>query len=81
MAREDKGWKVFVGNLTHDTQGDDIRHFFRGFGPINDCWVARKPPGFGFAWFENERDARDAVKDMDGRDCRGNRVRVELSKA
>jgi hypothetical protein len=29
----------------------------RDFGRINDCWVARKPPGFGFVWFDSERDA------------------------
>ena len=31
--------------------------FFRDYGVINDAWVARKPPGFGFVFFDSERDA------------------------
>jgi hypothetical protein len=55
--RDDKGWKVFIGNLNPDTQSGDLRDFFRDYGTCNDAWVARKPPGFGFVWLEHERDA------------------------
>ena len=79
-----KGTKVFVGNLPLEAEARDLRDFFRDFGTISDAWVnsgalALKPTGFGFVWFDNERDARDACRDMDGRDCVGNRVRVEIS--
>ena len=91
-----------------------IADFFRDYGLINDAWVARKPPGFGFVFFDSDRDAvgnfdcfdqdffsvtkisalistscpvddrptiqRDAVRDLSGKDLRGNRVRIELSK-
>ncbi|KAJ1479886.1 hypothetical protein T484DRAFT_1669109 [Baffinella frigidus] len=80
MANHDtKGTKVFIGNLAPECDGRDLRDFFRDYGVINDAWVARKPPGFGFVWLDDERDARDAVRDLDGRDCRGKRVRIELS--
>ena len=49
--------QVFVGNLPPEAEARDLRDFFRDFGQINDAWVARKPPGFGFVWFEDERDA------------------------
>jgi len=55
--RDDKGWKIFIGNLNPDTQSGDLRDFFRDYGTCNDAWVARKPPGFGFVWLEHERDA------------------------
>ena len=48
---------MFVGNLAPETEGRDLRNLFKDFGTINDAWVARKPPGFGFVWFEDERDA------------------------
>jgi hypothetical protein len=35
----------------------EMADFFRDFGVINDAWVARKPPGFGFVFFDSERDA------------------------
>ena len=48
---------MFVGNIPPETEVRDLRDFFRDYGVINDCWVARKPPGFGFVWFDSERDA------------------------
>eukprot|EP00292_Cryptomonas_paramecium_P000780 CAMPEP_0113671358 /NCGR_PEP_ID=MMETSP0038_2-20120614/5662_1 /TAXON_ID=2898 /ORGANISM="Cryptomonas paramecium" /LENGTH=92 /DNA_ID=CAMNT_0000587505 /DNA_START=1 /DNA_END=275 /DNA_ORIENTATION=- /assembly_acc=CAM_ASM_000170 len=74
-----KGTKVFIGNLPPDAESRDLRDFFREFGVINDAWVAKKPPGFGFVWFDDERDAKDAVRNLDGRTLMGNRVRVEIS--
>ena len=50
-------WQVFVGNLPPDAEGRDLYDFFRKYGQINDAWVARKPPGFGFVWFDHDRDA------------------------
>lgn len=29
-------------------------------------WVARRPPGYAFLDFEDPRDARDAIRDVDG---------------
>ena len=49
--------QVFVGNLPPEAEARALRDFFRDFGQINDAWVARKPPGFGFVWFDDERDA------------------------
>ena len=36
--------------------------------------------GFAFVEFEDARDAEDAVRDMDGRQVCGVRIRVELAK-
>ena len=48
---------MFIGNLSPDCDGKDLRDFFRDYGVCNDAWVARKPPGFGFVWLDDERDA------------------------
>uniref|UniRef100_A0A453P2I4 RRM domain-containing protein n=1 Tax=Aegilops tauschii subsp. strangulata TaxID=200361 RepID=A0A453P2I4_AEGTS len=29
-------------------------------------WVARKPPGFAFIDFDETRDAKDAIRELDG---------------
>ena len=57
LETTNNGMQVFVGNLPPDAEARDIRDFFRDYGSLNDAWVARKPPGFGFAWFDSERDA------------------------
>ena len=46
---------------------------FKGFGRIENIWVARNPPGFAFVTFSDPRDAEDAVRDQDGRDFRGSK--------
>jgi hypothetical protein len=49
--------QVYIGNLPSDADSRDLRDFFHSYRTLNDTWVARKPPGFGFAWFDDERDA------------------------
>ncbi|KAH0911755.1 hypothetical protein HID58_027293, partial [Brassica napus] len=42
---------------------------------LNLVWVARRPPGYAFLDFEDSRDDRDAIRDLDGK----NGWRVEQS--
>ena len=71
--------KVYIGDLGNNGDRSEIEHAFGRFGPLKNVWVARNPPGFAFAEFEDPRDAEDAARDMDGRNVCGRRVRVELS--
>lgn len=70
---------VFVGNLVHDVTSRELEREFDRYGRIRDLWIARKPAGFAFITYGDERDAKDAVYDMDGRSLFGRRVRVEIS--
>eukprot|EP00123_Amoebidium_parasiticum_P012034 comp21072_c1_seq1/m.28382 comp21072_c1_seq1/g.28382 ORF comp21072_c1_seq1/g.28382 comp21072_c1_seq1/m.28382 type:complete len:190 (-) comp21072_c1_seq1:450-1019(-) len=79
MAQDRKGTKVYVGNLDYGIDERDLRDMFNRYGRVNDVWIARKPPGFGFVWFDDSRDADDAVRAEDGKDLRGKRMRVEIS--
>lgn len=74
------GHTVFVGNLDPRANERDIEYEFERYGRIRDIWVARKPPGFSFVEFFDDRDARDAVRGSDGRFILDRRVRVEISK-
>ncbi|CAI4229420.1 unnamed protein product [Auanema sp. JU1783] len=71
--------KVYVGGLPHDATSQEIEDAFARFGRIRKVWVARRPPGFAFVEYEDNRDAEDAVKAMDGARVCGIRARVELS--
>eukprot|EP00124_Ichthyophonus_hoferi_P005107 Ihof_evm4s668 gene=Ihof_evmTU4s668 len=79
MSQDKKGTKVYVGNLDDDITDHDLRDTFDKYGNLTDAWVARKPPGFGFVWYRDQRDAEDAVHALDGKDLRGRSMRVELS--
>jgi len=78
-ADSDPRCKIFIGGLTAEAEKYDLEDAFSKFGPIKSSWVARKPPGFGFIEMEDERDARDAAKALDGTRIAGSRVRVEMS--
>ncbi|EGD77349.1 Rsf1 [Salpingoeca rosetta] len=72
--------RVYVGGLPDDADKRELEAEFSKFGRLQDVWVARKPPGFAFIEFENDMDARDAVRELDGRELCGNRVRVEIAR-
>lgn len=72
-----KGCRVFFGNLPYDVRERDIEKFFKGFGKLGDISIKN---GYGFVDFDDYRDADDAVHDLDGKDIRGSRVRVELAR-
>ncbi|GMT24681.1 hypothetical protein PFISCL1PPCAC_15978, partial [Pristionchus fissidentatus] len=73
------GGKVYIGGLPPDATSEEIEDAFSRYGKIFKVWVARRPPGFAFVEFEDERDAEDAVKSMDGQRICGVHARVELS--
>eukprot|EP00803_Ostreobium_quekettii_P003923 evm.model.scf_1664.1 EVM.evm.TU.scf_1664.1 scf_1664:20631-24326(-) len=70
------GTRVYVGNLPVGILESELEEEFARFGPLKSLWVARKPPGFAFIEYSDERDADDAVRRMDG--ARG--WRVEFSR-
>ena len=65
-SRPDSQTKVYVGDLARDTTEKDLDHAFSYYGQLRSTWVARNPAGFGFVVFEDARDAKDAVKGLDG---------------
>ena len=62
-----------MGNNVSKYELEDI---FNRYGKLKNVWVARNPPGFAFVEFEDERDAEDAVKALDGTRICGNRAVV-----
>ncbi len=73
--------KVYVGGLPADATSQEVNKqsfqiisdktmqledSFTRYGPIRKVWIARRPPGFAFIEFEDNRDAEDAVRALDG---------------
>eukprot|EP00092_Neocalanus_flemingeri_P017069 GFUD01018460.1.p1 GENE.GFUD01018460.1~~GFUD01018460.1.p1 ORF type:complete len:270 (-),score=88.59 GFUD01018460.1:268-1038(-) len=68
---------VFLGNLPMDCREVDIERFFNGYGKLRQVVLKR---GFGFVFFDEQRDADDAVKELAGRKLRGERITLEFAK-
>merc|ERR1712111_277446 len=69
--------RVYIGNLGSDVRERDVEKFFKGFGKLGEISIKN---GYGFVDFDDYRDADDAVHDLDGKDIRVVRVRVELAR-
>jgi len=70
-------YKVYIGNIPDDCRERDVEKFFKGFGKIRNIVLKGN---YGFAEFDDLRDAQDAVKDLDGCKLLGTRIRVEHSR-
>ena len=57
----------------------ELEDIFNRYGKLKNVWVARNPPGFAFVEFEDERDAEDAVKALDGTRICGQRAVVSFT--
>lgn len=66
MSRDYGCAKIYVGDLPKDASERELDRVFKEYGPLKNVWVARNPPGFAFIEFEDNRDADDAVKELDG---------------
>jgi len=64
---------VYVGNLPRDVREYEVDDLFRDYGP-DDITVKE---GFAFLIFDDAEAGEDAIRDLDGRQYNGRRVRVE----
>jgi len=69
--------KVYLGNLSDDCRDRDIEKFLKGYGRVRNIVIKGN---YGFAEFEDREDAKDAVKDLDGKSFMGGRIRVEHAR-
>ena len=78
--------RLFVGNLSWDTQEDDlIAAFEAGGGKVASARIMTdrdtgKPRGFAFVEMETEADAQAAIEAMNGKELDGRAIRVNLAE-
>ena len=76
---------VFVRNLPYEWTDVDLTSAFESVGPLRRAFVvttrkgARESRGFGFVEYALPDDALKAVDDMDGKEERGRKLKVELA--
>ncbi len=70
--------KVYIGNLGNHGTRSELEEIFSRYGKIKNVFVARNPPGFAFIEFDNERNAEEAARALDGSTMCGSRVTVSI---
>lgn len=82
MARElpPDSLKLYVGNLSWDTQRDDLYTLFGTYGTVSDAFIPTdretgRPRGFGFVTL-NQEGARAAIAQLNETEFMGRTIRV-----
>lgn len=69
--------RVYIGRLSYNVREKDIQRFFSGYGKLMEVDLKN---GYGFVEFEDNRDADDAVYELNGKELCGERVIVEHAR-
>lgn len=74
--------KILVRNLSRKTTEEELKVLFESYGEVTSLDLVydagtKKSKGFGFVEMPVETEARSAIKEMNGQDIGGNRVRVK----
>jgi heterogeneous nuclear ribonucleoprotein A1/A3 len=77
-------FKIYVGNLSYDTTGEDLNELFSKFGQIADVKLITdrdtgRSKGFAFITFAQEEPIEDALA-LNGTEFQGRRVKVNAAK-
>ncbi|KAJ7039238.1 hypothetical protein C8F04DRAFT_322477 [Mycena alexandri] len=78
--------KVYVGNLSWNTNDDSLKNAFSEFGNVVDSIVMKdretgRSRGFGFVTFNSPQEAEAAINGLNEQDLDGRRVKVNLANA
>ena len=79
------GTKLYVGNLSYQTQESDLREQFANFGEVVSANVITdrdtgRSRGFGFVEMATEEEARAAESGMNGQELDGRQLKVNESR-
>ena len=76
---------IYVGNLSPDVTGDDLRQAFEAFGQVTSANVitdkfSGESRGFGFVEMPSKEEATAAIAGMNGKDIKGKAVSVNEAR-
>ena len=77
--------KIFVGNLSGETSGDDLRQAFESFGQVTSVTVITdgttgKSREFGFVRMPSASEATNAIRKMNGWNLQGRKIDVQRAR-
>lgn len=79
------GTKLYVGNLSYQTQEVDLREQFAVYGEVVSVSIVTdrdtgRPRGFGFVEMANEEAAQRVIEALDGHDLDGRQIKVNEAR-
>ncbi|EJD02199.1 RNA-binding domain-containing protein [Fomitiporia mediterranea MF3/22] len=78
--RRPAGIRISVDNISKDTSWQDLKDFGREAGSVSFADIDREVPGRGILEYASRDDAEQAVKELDGKELRGQPVHVTMDE-
>jgi RNA recognition motif-containing protein len=77
--------RLYVGNLAYTVTSDDLQALFEEFGTVRTAQVLNdretgRSRGFGFVEMDNDDEADEAIRQLDGRDHQNRRLTVNEAR-
>lgn len=77
--------KLYVGNLSFNTTGDDLSNLFSQSGTVTSAAVVNdretgRSRGFGFVEMESREDGSQAIRNLDGAELDGRKLVVNEAR-
>ena len=77
---------IYVGNMSLETNEDELREAFGAFGNVATVKIVRdgatsESRGFGFVGMAMESEAKAAIEAMNGQELKGSELKVEPGRS
>jgi RNA recognition motif-containing protein len=71
--------KIFIGNLSFNVTGDDLRQAFEAYGQVASAMIVKdtdsqKSEGFGFVEMPDPTEAQSAILSLNGHALKGRTI-------
>jgi len=77
---------IYVGNLSYQTNEDDLRHAFEAYGRVTNVTIIKdresgESRGFGFVEMESNDEAQQALTGLNGKELNGRNLNISQARA
>lgn len=78
--------KLLIRNLSRSSTEAEIRELFESYGTVQSCTLVKdretgSSKGFGFVEMPKAGEAKAAMKNLNGKEVEGSRIRVKKSES
>ena len=76
---------LIVRDLSDGARSDELKDIFKEYGNVKDVYIpldyyTRRQRGFAYVQFEDPRDAKDALNDLDGNKYMDREMRIDIAR-
>ncbi len=77
--------RIYIGNLSFDTDEDSLRAAFEEFGEVSSVSIIRdretkRSKGFGFVEMPDDGEAASSIQNLNSKILDGRKVRVNVAE-